>query len=119
MKPRPDRFDAMSSIINQSFVHARAKFPTRQQHGSRGACLTNKNTLLEECPTKRRHTARHSPQKPQNSQNKTGFLCGFREFCVDRRGQVAAGDAWHLMRHLVQYRPARPMTLTAGARIEG
>jgi hypothetical protein len=31
-------------------------------------------------------TARHSTQKPQNSQNKTGLLCGFREFCVDRRG---------------------------------
>jgi len=30
--------------------------------------------------------ARHSTQKPQNSQNNTGFLRGFREFCVDRRG---------------------------------
>jgi hypothetical protein len=29
-------------------------------------------------------TARHSTQKPQNSQNNTGLLCGFREFCVDR-----------------------------------
>jgi hypothetical protein len=29
------------------------------------------------------HVARHSTQKPQNSQNKTGFLCGFREFGVD------------------------------------
>ena len=28
---------------------------------------------------------RHSTQKPQSSQNTTGFLCGFREFCVDRR----------------------------------
>ena len=28
----------------------------------------------------------HLTQNPQNSQNKTGFLCGFREFCVDRRG---------------------------------
>ncbi len=30
--------------------------------------------------------ARHSTQEPQNSQNRTGLLCGFREFCVDRRG---------------------------------
>jgi len=31
-------------------------------------------------------TRRHSTQKPQNSQNNTRFLCGFRELCVDRRG---------------------------------
>src|SRR5438046_7260097 len=34
---------------------------------------------------------RHSTQKPQNSQNKPGFLCGFREFCVDRRGWETTG----------------------------
>jgi hypothetical protein len=28
----------------------------------------------------------HSTQKPQNSQNNTGLLCGLREFGVDRRG---------------------------------
>jgi len=33
-----------------------------------------------------RHMTRHSTQRPQNSQNKTRFLCGFSEFCVDRRG---------------------------------
>src|SRR5204863_9632127 len=38
-----------------------------------------------ESPQSTPPTARHSTQKPQNSQNKTGFLCGFREFCVDRR----------------------------------
>src|SRR5439155_6237773 len=40
-----------------------------------------------ESPQSTPPTARHSTQKPQNSQNKTGFLCGFREFCVDRRGE--------------------------------
>jgi hypothetical protein len=40
-----------------------------------------------------RHTARHSTQNPQNSQNKTGFLCAFREFCVDRRGYLDEFDS--------------------------
>jgi hypothetical protein len=30
--------------------------------------------------------ARLPLKEPQSSQNNTGFLCGFREFCVDRRG---------------------------------
>src|SRR5205809_3322513 len=33
------------------------------------------------------HTAQHSTQKSQNSQNKTGLFCEFHEFC-DRRGWV-------------------------------
>ena len=31
-------------------------------------------------------SANVSTQKPPNSQDKAGFLCEFREFCVDRRG---------------------------------
>jgi hypothetical protein len=31
-------------------------------------------------------TRSRTAQKPQNTQNTAGFLCGFREFCVDRRG---------------------------------
>src|SRR6266542_662779 len=44
---------------------------------------------MSEYPTPH-NTARHSTQKPQNSQNRTGFVCGFHEFCVDRRGQPAS-----------------------------
>ncbi len=43
---------------------------------------------------------RHDVQRrnPQNSQNKTGCLHGFREFCADRCGAFAAPNSWSMLR---------------------
>ena len=55
------------------------------------------------------HAARHSTQKPQNSQNKTGFLRGFREFCVDRRGW-----GYQKVMQIIEYGGGDPLVLIPG-----